>query len=92
MREEYETLLHETVAPAVVRIFMNRPAARNAQNLQMTFDLTAAFDRAAQYDKGKVIILAGADPVFSAGHDLCAGPKPARGGDFRTLGTWAASP
>jgi len=49
---------------------MNRPEARNAQNLQMTYDLNAAFDNAVQDDAVKVIILAGHGPHFSAGHDL----------------------
>jgi enoyl-CoA hydratase len=88
MGAEYETLLYEEPAPRVARIVMNRPQARNAQNLQMTYDLTAALDRAAQDDSIRVIILAGADPHFSAGHDLRAGPKPALKEDFPVLGTW----
>jgi enoyl-CoA hydratase len=88
MGAEYETLLYEEPAPRVARIVMNRPQARNAQNLQMTYDLTAALDRAAQDDAIRVIILAGADPHFSAGHDLRAGPKPALKEDFPVLGTW----
>lgn len=88
MSNDYETLIYEHPAPGVVRVVMNRPQARNAQNLQMTYDLTAAFDRAAQDDAIKVIILAGADPHFSAGHDLRAGPKPALKEDFPVLGTW----
>jgi enoyl-CoA hydratase len=84
----YETILYQDAAPGVVRVVMNRPQARNAQNLQMTYDLTAAFDRATQDDAVKVIILAGSDPHFSAGHDLRAGPKPALAEDFPVLGTW----
>ena len=59
---DYETVRYELPEPAIARIVMNRPEARNAQNLQMTYDLNAAFDRAAQDDAVKVIILAGADP------------------------------
>ena len=88
MSNDYGTLIYEYPAPGVVRVVMNRPQARNAQNLQMTYDLTAAFDRAAQDDAIKVIILAGADPHFSAGHDLRAGSKPALKEDFPVLGTW----
>lgn len=88
MDAEFETLLYERPAPGVVRVVMNRPSARNAQNLQMTYDLTAALDRASQDDAVKVIILAGSDPHFSAGHDLRAGPKPALGEDLPVLGTW----
>jgi enoyl-CoA hydratase len=67
---EYERVLYEIVSPGVVRITQNRPEARNAQDLQMTYELNATFDRAAQDDEVKVIILAGSDPHFSAGHDL----------------------
>ena len=40
----YETIAVERPDPRVARIVMNRPEARNAQNLQMTYDLNAAFD------------------------------------------------
>src|SRR5436189_197594 len=66
----YETIIVERPAPRIARIVMNRPEARNAQNLQMTYDLNAAFDSAVQDDAVKVIILAGSGPHFSAGHIL----------------------
>ncbi|MFC0282961.1 enoyl-CoA hydratase [Camelimonas abortus] len=84
----YETVLVERPADGVARIVMNRPAARNAQNLQLTYDLNAAFDDAAADDAVKVIILAGADPHFSAGHDLRAGGKNAAGADFPPVFNW----
>lgn len=84
----YETLLVEQPAPGVARIVMNRPDARNAQNLQMTYDLNAAFDAAAADDAVKVIILAGADPHFSSGHDLRAKEKNAAGVDFPPVFNW----
>lgn len=83
----FETVIYETPAPTVARITMNRPSARNAQDLQLTYDLNDAFDAAAQDDGIKVIILAGADPHFSAGHDLRGGSGK-RIGDFETVGTW----
>jgi len=46
--EQFETIVVERPDPAVTRIVMNRPEARNAQNLQMTYDLNAAFDKAVQ--------------------------------------------
>ena len=67
---------------------MNRPDARNAQNLQMTYDLNAAFDAAVQDDAVKVIILAGNGPHFSSGHDLRPGSKNAAGVDFPPIGNW----
>lgn len=84
----YETILVERPDPAVARIVMNRPDARNAQNLQMTYDLNAAFDDAVQDDSVKVIILAGAGPHFSAGHDLRATTKNEAGIDFPPVGAW----
>ena len=44
------TVLYETPAPNVARLVMHRPQQRNAQDLQLTYDLNAAFDRAAQDD------------------------------------------
>ncbi|RJF77903.1 enoyl-CoA hydratase [Rhodopseudomonas palustris] len=84
----YETLVVERPDPAVARIVMNRPEARNAQNLQMTYDLNAAFDDAVQDDAVKVIILAGNGPHFSAGHDLRATSKNEAGIDFPPVGAW----
>ena len=60
----YET--HE--ATAVVT--MNRPQVRNAQNAKMTHALDDAFVRAMNDDAVKVVVLGGAGPHFSAGHDI----------------------
>lgn len=85
---EFETVLYTDVGPGVVRVAMNRPEARNAQNLQLTYDLNAAFDAAAQDDNVKVIILSGEGPHFSAGHDM-KGSGP--GFDsFKPVGTWGS--
>lgn len=54
----------------------------------MTYELRDAFDTANADDSVKVIILAGTDPHFSAGHDLQGdGPTPLA--DYRHSGTWA---
>jgi enoyl-CoA hydratase len=84
---DYETIIYESPSPGVARIVQNRPQARNAQDLQLTYDLNAAFDHAAQDDDVKVIILAGADPHFSAGHDLRGGSGKTHD-DFPVVGTW----
>jgi enoyl-CoA hydratase len=84
----FETVIYDVPAAGVARVTLNRPEARNAQNLQMTYDINAAFDLALQDDAVKVVILAGADPHFSAGHDLRPGTKNAAGIDFPPLGTW----
>jgi enoyl-CoA hydratase len=58
--------LHETTAV----VTMNRPQVRNAQNAKMTQALDDAFVRAVNDDAVKVVVLAGAGPHFSAGHDI----------------------
>lgn len=84
---DYKTVLYQHVTPEVVRVAMNRPEARNAQDLQLTYDLNAAFDRASQDDTVKVIILSGEGPHFSSGHDMRGG-SGATMADFTTVGTW----
>jgi len=49
---------------------MARPEAHNAQGLTMTYQLNAAFDRAAHDADIKVAILAADGRDFSAGHGL----------------------
>lgn len=73
---EFETVLYEKIDGNIAKVTMNRPDKRNAQNHQMTYDLNAAFDAAIDDNDVKVIILAGAGPHFSGGHDL-SGSGPA---------------
>jgi enoyl-CoA hydratase len=61
----FEQVLYDTPAPKVARITLNRPELRNAQGLQMTYELNDAFNYAAQDDEISVIILAAAGPDFS---------------------------
>jgi enoyl-CoA hydratase len=63
------TVLYEAHG-AVALVTMNRPQYRNAQNAKMTQELDAAFTRAVADDAIRVIVLAGAGPHFSAGHDI----------------------
>lgn len=79
---------YDEPAPHVARVTMARPEARNAQGLQMTYELNAAFEHAARKDDIKVIILAGEGPHFSAGHDL-GGDRGKTWRDFPVIGTWA---
>ncbi|MGH8185876.1 MAG: enoyl-CoA hydratase-related protein, partial [Steroidobacteraceae bacterium] len=67
---ELETILYETPAPQVARVVLNRVESRNAQDTHLLYELNDAFDRAAQDDTIKVIILAANGPHFSSGHDL----------------------
>ena len=84
---EYKTVLYQHVTPEIVRVAMNRPEVRNAQDLQLTYDLNDAFDKANQDDAVKVIILSGEGPHFSSGHDMRGG-SGATMADFKTVGTW----
>ena len=88
MNAELAQVRYEQATPQIARIVMARPEARNAQGLQMTYELAAAFDRAAHDDQVKVIILAGDGPHFSAGHDL-GGDYGKTWRDFPIVGTWA---
>ena len=54
----------------IVRIILNRPEARNAQNRGMLVELNDAFLAAEADDKVRVVILSGEGLMFSSGHDL----------------------
>jgi enoyl-CoA hydratase len=86
---DLQTIRYERPEPGIVRIVMDRPQARNAQNLAMTYELNAALDRAVADDGVKVVILAGADPHFSSGHDLRDRDKSKLGNGLPVVGTWA---
>ncbi|HEX3459608.1 MAG TPA: enoyl-CoA hydratase, partial [Acidimicrobiales bacterium] len=60
----------------IVRILLNRPETRNAQNRGLLVDLDDAMGRAEEDDRVRVIILGGVGPLFSSGHDM--GSKEAR--------------
>jgi enoyl-CoA hydratase/carnithine racemase len=62
---DWQHLLVEDVEP-ITRITLNRPERRNALSLELMRELQAALEQAA----GRVVVLAGAGPAFSAGHDL----------------------
>ncbi|MCY3506730.1 MAG: enoyl-CoA hydratase-related protein, partial [Chloroflexi bacterium] len=85
---EFKTVLYENLTPEIVRVRMNRPEARNAQDLQLTYDLNDAFDAANQDDLVKVVILSGEGPHFNSGHDMRGGTGATRE-DFKPIGTWA---
>jgi enoyl-CoA hydratase len=71
MADEYEFLLYESLDDGqIVRILLDRPEARNAQNRGMLVELNEAFLRAERDDEVRVVILGGTGPMFSSGHDL----------------------
>jgi enoyl-CoA hydratase len=68
---DYEYLQYETYDDGrIVRILLDRPDARNAQNRGLLVELDAAFLRAEADDACRVVILGGTGPLFSSGHDM----------------------
>lgn len=83
----FETIRFERPIPGVARIVMNRPAARNAQNMRMTYDLNDAFDLAVADPDVRAIIVSAEGPHFSSGHDLRE--KAAEFVRPPSVGTWS---
>ena len=65
-----DPILYETLPSGIARIVLNRADTRNAQDTAFLYALNDAFDRAAQDDAVKVIVLSANGPHFSSGHDL----------------------
>jgi enoyl-CoA hydratase len=88
----YELLDEGTIA----RIMLNRPGSRNAQNRGLLVELGEAMLAAEADDQVRVVILGGAGPMFSAGHDPGPGQHPTYrqyggtrlGAEQRTLQEW----
>jgi len=66
--QDYGHILYQP--GAVARIVLNRPRNRNAQSGRMIEEIDDAFKRATADRDVHVIVLSGAGPSFSAGHDL----------------------
>jgi enoyl-CoA hydratase len=66
-------VIYDVPTRGVARLTLNRPRARNAQNLDVLHALDAQFTRAMREEDIRVIIVAAAGPDFSAGHDLRQG-------------------
>jgi enoyl-CoA hydratase/carnithine racemase len=64
----YRNLLVADEGPAVL-IVLNRPEKRNALSLELMEELIEALREAAQQES-RAIVIQGAGPAFSAGHDL----------------------
>src|SRR3984885_879884 len=68
---EYEFVKYEELEDGkIVRILLDRPDTRNAQNRGMLVELDDAFRTAEKNDTVRVVILGGAGPLFSSGHDM----------------------
>ncbi|HVS14312.1 MAG TPA: enoyl-CoA hydratase-related protein, partial [Thermoanaerobaculia bacterium] len=60
----------EDRAPGVRWLILDQPQRRNALSGAMIAALQAALDAAAEDQAARVLVIAAAGPVFSAGHDL----------------------
>jgi enoyl-CoA hydratase len=68
---EYEFVSYEELEEGrIVRIMLDRPDTRNAQNRGMLVELDDAFREAEKDDNVRVVILGGVGPLFSSGHDM----------------------
>jgi enoyl-CoA hydratase len=68
---DYKFVKYETHDDGrIVRILLNRPDQRNAQNRGMLVELDEAFLRAEADDEVRVVILGGEGLMFSSGHDM----------------------
>jgi len=65
-----EPVLLESCTAGVLRLTLNRPAARNALSLALMAELREALARAGRNRAVRVVVIAGAGPAFCAGHDL----------------------
>jgi enoyl-CoA hydratase len=88
LAENFETIVLDRPLPAVLRITLNRPDARNAQDPRMLYELNDAFDIGARDEEIKVIILAANGPHFSAGHDLRVTDGVAQMDQYDPVSTW----
>ena len=67
---EQGALLLKEVRNQVLWLTLNQPARRNPLGSEMLAQLTAALSAAAEDSQVRAIVITGAGPVFSAGHDL----------------------
>ena len=74
---DYRYIRYELLDDGLIaRITLDRPRTRNAQNRGLLVELNDAFLQAEADDTVRVVILCGAGPLFSSGHDM--GSKEAR--------------
>ena len=81
---DWTRIRYDEPADQVARITLARAETANAQDYKMLAELNEAFDRAAQDDDVRVIVLAADGKHFSSGHDLRDNPDMA---SFDPVGT-----
>jgi enoyl-CoA hydratase/carnithine racemase len=67
--EDASLLLREEDG-GILRLTLNRPAARNALSMALMGELIEALGEAGHDPRVRVVVVAGAGPAFCAGHDL----------------------
>ena len=67
---EFEMIRYERPGEGVARIMLAREEKRNAQNVQMLYEIDAALDVAMHDDEVNAVIIGADGPHFSSGHDL----------------------
>lgn len=88
-----DLVLRDQPRPHVARLTLNRPKARNAQNVDLLCALNDAVEATANDPAARVIVIAAAGPHFSSGHDIreSSGDLPpfvARTAERDTVGMW----
>ena len=68
-RTEYQNLL-VSMDGAAARVILNRPDKRNALSLELIEEMMAALGEVSAAEATRAIVIEGAGPAFSAGHDL----------------------
>ncbi len=69
-KQRFERILYEVIDGNIAKVTQNRPEVRNAQDSLMLEEIEDAFIQADADPNIRVIILAGAGPHWSSGHDL----------------------
>jgi enoyl-CoA hydratase/carnithine racemase len=67
---ENAPLLVRECEDGILRLVLNRPAARNALSMALMAELIEALGEAEHDRRVRVVVLAGQGPAFCAGHDL----------------------
>jgi enoyl-CoA hydratase/carnithine racemase len=67
---EAEPILLTEIDGHILRLTMNRPAARNALSMPLMGAMIEALDAAAEVKEVRVVVIAAHGPGFCAGHDL----------------------
>src|SRR3972149_2799228 len=74
----FQLITVETPRPGIAQITLNRPERRNALSIHMREELFAVLQEQRQTASTRVLIIAGAGPVFCSGFDVREFGQPER--------------